>query len=72
MIKKFNYNKGIKELGEKYAAAMFKEFKQLDEGTFTGNPVVDPARPSTLSKRGKMHLKHVILLIKKDTEGSKE
>ena len=42
MIKKFNYNKGIKELGEKYAAAMFKEFKQLDEGKFPGNPVVDP------------------------------
>ena len=43
MFTKMNAKKGIKLFGERAIKDMFKECKQLDDGTMAGKPVVAPS-----------------------------
>ena len=42
MFTQMNAKKGIKLFGERAIAAMFKEFKQMDQGPMPGKPVFAP------------------------------
>ena len=40
---------GIKKFSKKVAAAMIKEFKQLNDGAVPGNPIVIPTNPALIT-----------------------
>ena len=49
MFSQINAKKGIHLFRERYIAAMFKEYKELDDGPMTGKPVVAPFNPDGLT-----------------------
>jgi hypothetical protein len=55
---------GIKRFGEKAIAALFKEYKQLDEGAMKGKPVLAPINPDTLSYEQRKQALYAVNLIK--------
>ena len=49
VITQMSTKKGIKMFGERYIAAMIKEFKTLYEGEMPRNPLVVPLNPDELT-----------------------
>jgi hypothetical protein len=60
---------GIKEFGERAVAAMFKEFKQLNEGAVPGKPVFGKQDPNELTFEDKKRALEAVNLIKEKRSG---
>ena len=56
--------RGIELFGEEAIAAIYKEYKQLDEGAKKGNPVVSPTPSDTLTDEDKRQALDAVNLIK--------
>jgi len=56
MFTRMSAKAGIWKFGKTTITAMFKEFKQLDEGAKPGNLVVTPTDTKSLSSREKKNL----------------
>ena len=61
--------KGIKLFKERAIAAIYKEFKQLDEGAVPNKPVVLPQDPSKLTREEKSRALEAVNLIKEKRNG---
>ena len=61
--------KGFKLFGESAFAAMYKEFKKLDEGPMKGKSVVGAINFDKLSKEDKMNALEAVSLIKEKRTG---
>ena len=64
MFTQMTAKKGMKLFGEQAVAAMFKEYKQLNEGAVPGKPVLAPIDPDTLSREEKRQSLEAVNLIK--------
>ena len=64
MFTQMNASRGIKEFGERAIAAIFKEYKQLNDGAFAGKPVVGEINPDTLTPEQKRKALDAVNLIK--------
>ena len=62
-------NKGIKKFGERAIAAMFKEYKQLNDGVIEGKPVVKSMDAALLTPQDKKRALETVNLIKKKRSG---
>eukprot|EP00957_Ditylum_brightwellii_P179219 13653549-Ditylum_brightwellii.AAC.1 len=51
MFTQMNTKKGIRMFGECAVAALFKEYKQLNDRAVSGEPVVSPIDSKTLTKK---------------------
>ena len=61
--------KGIHMFGERTIAALFKEFRQLDEGAFPGKPVFCPEDTTTLTSEEMSRALEAVNLIKEKING---
>jgi hypothetical protein len=64
MFTQMNAKKGIKLFGERAVAAMFKEFRQMNEGPMPGKPVFGPQDASKLTPLQKKMTLEAVNLIK--------
>jgi hypothetical protein len=64
MFTQMNAKKGIKRFGERAIAAMFKEYKQMDEGPMPGKPVFGVCDSTKLSWEEKRQALEAVNLIK--------
>ena len=64
MFTQMNAKEGIKRFGDRAIAALFKEYKQLDEGATKGRPVVVPIDPDQLTHEQKKQALYAVNLIK--------
>lgn len=64
MFTQMSAKRGIKLFGEEAIAAIYKEYKQLDEGAKKGNPVVTPTPIDTLTDEEKRQALEAVNLIK--------
>ena len=64
MFTQMSAKRGIKLFGEEAIAAIYKEYKQLDEGAKKGNPVVSPTPSDTLTDEDKRQALDAVNLIK--------
>ena len=61
MFTKIKAKVGIKKFGEQTISAIFKEFKQLNNGSMPGNPFLEPSNQTdSLPEKGKELLKQLI------------
>lgn len=61
--------RGMKLFGERAVAAMFKEYKQLNEGAVPGKPVLGPIDPDTLTPADRQQALEAVNLIKEKRDG---
>ena len=64
MFTQMNPKKAIKLFGEKSITAMFKEYKQLDDGTIPGKPVVETFNTYQLTTLDRKKILEAMNLIK--------
>ena len=69
MFNQMPAKKGIKLFKERDIAAIYKEFKQLDEGAVPNKPVVLPQDPSKLTREEKSRALEAVNLIKEKRNG---
>ena len=67
---KINPKKGIKPFVEISIAAIFKEYKQLDDGHIPGKPLVEPFNPDGLTPLDKNKTQEAVNLIKQKRCGN--
>ena len=64
MFTQMNAKKGITLFGERAIAAMFKEYKQLEDGPMPGKPVLAPFNPDGLTPLDEKKTLEAVKLIK--------
>ena len=69
MFTKMQAQKLIEKFGERSVSALFKEFKQLNDGAVPGKPVVCPVNPNTFTKEEKVKAFNAVTLIKEKRNG---
>lgn len=69
MFTQMNAKKGIKMFGECAVAAMFKEYKQLNDGPMPGKPVFGPISYDELSQQEIKEALEAVNLIKEKRDG---
>ena len=62
--------KGIDVHGEDAIAALFKEFKQLNNGAVEGKPVIQPINPNDITAEERKRALDVIMVIKENRDNT--
>ena len=62
--------KGIERFGERAVGAIIKEYKQLDQGSFSSKPVDQPIEQNNLTKEDRSKALEAVNLIKEKETAS--